>query len=161
MATVTIDYFGMSGTGRNVTEAKRDAGRRIEKAMNGDYTPFILQAGDETIVGHRDPRFEWEYAFVRDGQLSGGSTCIGGRDECERRARRHLGDIATDWRTCLTPADVHPIVLDADDRKDVAQRCQWQRDYHAARAAGLDDNNARYFIGGFTQFMTQPIPAVA
>ena len=158
MGKVTIDYLGMWGTGRTKTEAKQDAARRIEEALGGSYTPVILTAGGETILMYRDPLSGWSYHFVRDGELTGGCFSMDDRFETERQARRHLGGLATDWRTCQGPDDVHPIVQNQEDRRDIARGCQWQRDYQTARAAGLDDANARYFIGGFTQFMTQPIP---
>lgn len=156
-AKIMIEYFGMPGEGKTVTEAKRDAGAKIESAMRGTYTPVILRAGEETVILFRCPQFGWQYGFLRDGNLSGiqGS---GERKELERRARRHLGDLATDWRTCLDANDVHQIVKDEADRREIASNCEWQRKYHKAIDAGLDDNNARNWIGGFAQFMTQPIP---
>ncbi|GAG18447.1 unnamed protein product, partial [marine sediment metagenome] len=77
---------------------------------------------------------------------------------CERAARSHLGDIATDWRVCMGADDVSPVVEDEKDRREIAHKCQWQRRYHAARTAGLGDDDARYAVGGFTNHMTVPMP---
>jgi hypothetical protein len=155
-----VNYLGMDGTGQTVKDAKADAAQKIEAAMEGSYTPIVLTAGGETIICYREPTYGWSYSFVRNGELSG-SSIMGDRSRTytERSARRHLGGIATDWRTCFGPDDVDSIVLDPADRKDIAEGCSWQRKYHAAREAGLDDDNARKFIGGFTQLMSQPVPA--
>jgi hypothetical protein len=154
-----VNYLGMDGTGQTAKDAKADAARKIETAMEGSYTPIVLTAGGETIVCYREPAYGWSYSFVRNGRLSGGCSGNYDRETVEKTARRHLGANATNWRTYFGPDDVDSIVEDPADRKDIASGCSWQRKYHAAREAGLDDDNARYFIGGFTQFMSQPIPA--
>jgi hypothetical protein len=154
---ITLTYFGMAGEGRTVKEAKLDAGRKIEAVFDGNWTPFLLQAGDETILCWREPVGGWHYGFARDGRIDG-STWHATRDECDKSARSHLGQIATDWKTCLTVEDVHPIVKHDADRREILGLCQWQRAYARATSAGLDDNNARLFIGGFTNLMSQPVP---
>lgn len=157
MATVRIEYYGVEGSGKNVTEAKRDAGSKIENALSGSYTPIILQAGDETIIVFRSPD-GWQYGFLRNGELGS----IQGQDkdkkEVERSARRHIGSNVTEWKTCFGPDDVHPIVKEERDRREIADNCKWQREMRRATEAGLDDRNARYWISGFTQFMTQAVP---
>jgi hypothetical protein len=158
MPTVRIEYYGVDGEGRNVTEAKQDAGRKITKAMSGSYTPRVLSAGGETIIVFRSPD-GWRYGFLRDGDLSGLQGQADDREEVERHARKHLGSNVTDWRTCFDADGVDQIVKDARDRREIATSCKWQRDYHTAKDAGLDDTNARYWISGLTHLMTQPIPA--
>lgn len=154
MTTVRIDYFGVEGEGRNVTEAKRNAGHKIEQAMRGSYVPRVLVAGDDAVVIFRTPQ-HWEYGFIRDGNLCSIQGASEDRDDVERAARRHLGANATDWRTCLTVADVHPIVVEPADRREILVRCDWQRKYHAWRELGMEDNDARNAIGGFTQFLSE------
>jgi hypothetical protein len=146
---LTLKYYGIEGTGCTVTEAKKDAGAKIEKALSGSYRPIVLAAGGETIICWRNPEYGWSYGWLRDGDISGTSSGRGDREDCECSARRHIGMNATDWRTCLRPEDVDPIVKEAADRREIAQMCAWQRDYHRAIAAGLDDNDARNLIGGF------------
>jgi hypothetical protein len=53
---VTIEYYGVNGTGRNVTEAKRDAGEQIRKALDGDYTPSLIHWGGYTVMFWREPK---------------------------------------------------------------------------------------------------------
>lgn len=158
MKTVSVEYYGMHGSGRTLKEAKEDASRQLKKAMAGYYTPMYLSAGDEAAILYRTPH-GWHYSFVRDGKMSEGcAVCGDDRNDAEQRLRRHLGANATDWRTCLTADDVHPIVRDQRDRRDIATGCKWQRRMRKALDLGLDDQNARYWIDGFTQFMTVPAP---
>ena len=52
---VTLTYYGVDGTGRTVTAAKNDAGRKIEAMLKGDYTPRLIQYRHITMVLFRDP----------------------------------------------------------------------------------------------------------
>jgi hypothetical protein len=63
MSTVRVTYYGVDGEGRNVTEAKRDAGTKIEAAMTGSYSPTVLQSRGTAIVLWRDP-WGWQSCFL-------------------------------------------------------------------------------------------------
>lgn len=52
---VNIEYFGMPGSGKNVTEAKKDAGKRIEQALHGSYQPTMIHSRGYALVIWRDP----------------------------------------------------------------------------------------------------------
>ena len=157
MATVTIEYFGFEGVGRNVTEAKRDAGRKIEALHRGSWSPILLDGGSYRMLLYRTLD-GWRSASIDTDGKTGGMQWHDSLEEAEKSCRRHVASNVTDWRTCFTADDVHPICIDPKDRADIAHTCQWQRDYRRAVDAGLDDMNARHFLSGFTQFMTQPIP---
>lgn len=155
---INLEYFGMPGHGATVKEAKANAGRKIEKALEGSYQPIFLTAGADTVILWREPT-GWAYGFLRDGQISGAHySCDNSQKAVEKAARAHLGANATDWRTCFSAADVHPVVIDQTDRREIASNCRWQRQYRAACDAGLTDNDARYAIGGLTQLMSVPMP---
>lgn len=62
---VNITYFGMDGSGRTMTEAKKDAGRKIEQAMTGNYQPVMLQSRGIIIILWRDPQ-GWRYNIITD-----------------------------------------------------------------------------------------------
>jgi hypothetical protein len=141
--------YGMDGTGANVREAREDAGRKIEEALEGSYTPIPLAAGGFSAVAWRTPS-GWRYGLVGDGGLGCTYMGNGSKDETLRAARYHIGQLATDPQTCLGPDDVHPVVEDEADRRDLASWAKWQRQYAAARAAGFDDDQARRIIAGFT-----------
>ena len=58
MPTVTIDYYGVEGSGRNVTEAKKDAGRKIalcyrdEQGRESERTVWPVTVGYMETVRH-------------------------------------------------------------------------------------------------------------
>jgi hypothetical protein len=59
MATVRVTHYGMDGSGRNVTEAKRDAGRKIEAALSGHYTPEVAARKGWAALVFREPGRIW------------------------------------------------------------------------------------------------------
>lgn len=59
MASVTVTYYGVEATGRNVTEAKREAGRKIESFVR-HHSPHYVKVGNSVAVIFPEP---------------GGSTC--------------------------------------------------------------------------------------
>lgn len=48
MATITVEYFGATGTGSTVKEAKADAGRKIERMANA--TTRVFRFGQYSLV---------------------------------------------------------------------------------------------------------------
>ena len=48
----SIDLYGMAGVGKTKTDAKHDAERQIEQALDGSYTPriFLFPTGYIGIV---------------------------------------------------------------------------------------------------------------
>lgn len=54
MPTVTIDYFGVTGSGRNVTEAKRDAGAKLERFV-ASYRPRSIHYRGTVYVIWTEP----------------------------------------------------------------------------------------------------------
>ena len=64
---VNITYFGMEGQGNTMTDAKKDAGRKIEEAMTGSYQPVMLQSRGIAVILWRDPQ-GWRYNTITDEQ---------------------------------------------------------------------------------------------
>ena len=107
MATVTIEYYGMEGQGRTVTEAKRDAGAKIEKALGGDWTPRLLTSRGWTILLYREPS-GWHSAITCDadsGPRTGNVHGTNYRDyeDCHESALAHLGQLSWDGAEMLPP----------------------------------------------------------
>ena len=150
MSTVTVEYFGVHGTGRTVAEAKRDAGAKIERSMTGSYYPRLLTLGKFTALLYRQPMHGWGYTFItangeaREGLQTGHIT---GDDEtvaaCERSCRRHLGQLAIFE---LPDAAILDFV-DRADRADTARYIQWQRCYREWAQMGANDNDCREHAG--------------
>lgn len=148
MATVQIDYFGMSGQGKNVTEAKRDAGEKIQRALKGDYRPIVLTLGAETMIGWREPTLGWFYATseqaIRDYRHnSGGQT----REETENTMRHHLAQNAwngTNDTECLE------FIHDKRKQDDLRYWIKFQRDYQVLIAQGKSDIEAHRLAGSLS-----------
>lgn len=64
MKQVTINYYGVEGVGKNVTEAKREAGAIIERAMTGNYIPRYKIGWRHTIIIWRDPLYGWQATII-------------------------------------------------------------------------------------------------
>lgn len=147
---ITLTYCGVEATGRTVTEAKQNAARRIERFIETGPSPEIIVAGEYAALLWRTIAYGWEYKLIatpdgglREGRVYGGN----GHDrkaDTERECRMHLADLATDWRTCITADDVHPVCEEQRDRREIADRCAWQRRYHAYKDRGFDHNQCHH-----------------
>lgn len=149
MATVTVEYYGMSGSGRNVTEAKRDAGRRIEAALSGHYTPEILSHRGIAILVYREPQ-GWCNRIIADpergiiaGRIHGSNH--GTREECVRAALNHLAQLG--W-THDDDDEAPDFVKDRADRADFRSWVTFQRRHKRARESGLNSNDAHAYACG-------------
>lgn len=132
MPTITVDYCGVSGTGKNVTEAKKDATRRIEKALSGSYSPRMLTAGPYAVLIYRDPD-GWRSVFCHDEQgfresIIGG-TCYDSLRDAEKSVRHHLAALMADCTKVFTAEDVDPVCTDSRDRHEIARDQHFQRAY--------------------------------
>lgn len=156
MATVRITYFGMDGQGATVTEAKRDAGAKIESAMNGSYEPEVLSSRGWAIILWRSPQ-GWHSNIIaepKDGfrqRINGGS----GRDD--RTAGRasallNLARLSWDGSELIPPCleEVSRLSAlnngrDTDGRRLLGEFRSWrgfQLAYRRATANGLADCEA-------------------
>jgi len=142
-ATVRITYYGMEGEGKTLTEAKRDAGRKVEMALEGSYTPKLLgQLDSFHVIIWREPN-GWSYKLLNGDPVDATKTytypeglygCQGDSsyEDTLRSARRHLAQVAVD-------------VSYLEDQQDINswhrnRRCQDA--YKAARAEGKTDAEA-------------------
>lgn len=155
MATVTVDYCGMSGTGRNVTEARQDATRQIERLVRDlSECPEIVRCGGWSALVYRDA-YGWHSAIIgepegiRPGRPYGTSHSVEAlRKDVIAHARAHVAQLAwsrdvTDDQAFFAAAGVRDSALG-----DLVSWANWQRRYAEARATGLDDNQAREVAGG-------------
>lgn len=92
MPSVTVDYYGVPGTGRTVTEAKKDAGRKIEKALA--FRPRVYSYRGWSVAISYEPDGA-SYILIhpdRDGRQD--STCFTNQDDVVWHALHHLFQIA-------------------------------------------------------------------
>lgn len=150
MATVRVTYYGMDGEGRNLTEAKRDAGRKIEEALAGDYTPEVVAYRGYVALVARDPA-GWDHRLIvtpEDGPRVGPAPMHGGnnreKDDAVRSARMHVAHLG--WT--LADGLVAPEILRSrDEQREFLSWAEHQIRYAAALAAGLGHWQAHSYAG--------------
>lgn len=151
MSTVSIDYFGMHGTGRNVTEAKRDAGAQIQKALNLDYSPHLMTMRGFTMMVYADPRAGYvriilsdETGTMKDGTVYG---AWGGSDSWDRSARireARMELLHLTWEH--SDGMRHPLATDKEN-KELASYFDFQLRYRDAKSRGMNDHDAHSYAG--------------
>lgn len=149
---VTITYFGVEATGRNVTEAKREAGKRIEQMIAGDYAPVLLSHRGQAILVYRTPESGWSSVIVcddaglREGRLSG-SSLRDDRREALRSAAEHLAQLT--WQ----PEDgtsAPQFLIERGDKHsadDFRRWAEFQLRYREAIAKGMEHFDAHSYAG--------------
>lgn len=141
---IRLDYYGVEGTGRTVTEAKKDAGERIRQALAGPYTPTVLSYRGTAMLVYREPG-GWCYRIIaepdgiRDGKVWGSPNDPTEADAL-RAAGRHLADITMQEADTDPPAFVH-----RDDVREWRRSLDVLRRYRQAQRAGLTDEEARSY----------------
>lgn len=146
--TVRITYYGMDGEGRTVTEAKRDAGEKIEKALSGDYTPRIISGGHWAGLIWRSPVGGFQYRMLdlskpEDLSKSNYCSCSGYNTmaDVEKAVQLHLAQKVFDWS--LESVDVAlSLVEDRHDKSFITSWITFQYCYKAWRDNGADDTTA-------------------
>lgn len=148
MSTVRIDYFGMSGEGKTVTDAKRDAGRKIEAALAGSYTPEILAWRGYAILIYREPA-GWCNRLIADpergiveGRIWG--TSYGSREEATAAAQAHLADLG--WKE-EDGEEPPPFLKDRRLIADYQYKARFHARYNFARRRGFSDQDAHSYAG--------------
>lgn len=140
MNKVTVTYYGMEGTGRTVSEAKKDAGAKIEKALKGYYTPLILRHDGEMALVARDPFQGWGYRLIHADSTETKeqvylNTGIWSQEDCIRSAFHHMAQNAGHYRGIESK-------LNDSQKRDLDSYFRWQDDYKRLRSEGLSDTDA-------------------
>lgn len=144
--TIRVKYYGMDGEGTTVTEAKKDAGRKITEALDGDYIPEILEWRGYAILVYREPE-GWCSRTIADPEDGIKAGCVYGnpsstREETIQSARRHLAQMG--WK----PEDGFDLPTFVTNRNDIADHYNWckaQLRWRKARDAGLDANDCHAY----------------
>lgn len=141
MATVTIEYYGFSGSGKNVTEAKRDAGRKIEAMANGTWSPEVIQLGENAMLVYRD-QYGWHDMWLMlKGNLRKEPFC----GSCNDDTRQEAVTRAVFRLACEDPdmTEDHPIWERIPYHNNARQRKidDWKRDraFQTAYKAAPED----------------------
>lgn len=146
MATVTIEYYGMDGTGKNVTEAKKDAGEKIKSALSGTYSPEILAWRGYVMLVYREPT-GWYSRLIGDperGMIEGTvyGTNYDSREDAMRSARLNLSQLGWKPQEDDTPP---PFLTDREGVADFKSWVLFQQRYAKAKATGLNDHECHTY----------------
>ena len=156
MSKITLDYFGSSGTGATVKEAKLDAGRKIEALHSGTWTPVIREWRGYAVLIHRNLN-GWEYCFIQHPgeplHIPPGCSCgFHDRADAVKSAERHIADVG--W-TCADPLEAFPVWFGTDAnrehtnlRREIIDGRKWQLQMRHLVNAGIPDETARRAIAG-------------
>ena len=138
---VRIEYFGMEGEGRNLTEARKDAGRKIEEALSGDYIPRLFHFRDETWLMWREPHLGYCYQALT-GRIAGQVFSSGNyqtREECERYMSKHAAQ-----NVCKIGEDsAVDLIVYREDRDSHMTWYLWQGRFTAWQETGLTMEEAK------------------
>lgn len=147
MATVTVTYCGMEGTGRNVTQAKQDAARKIEAVLSGYWSPVLIRGRKYLMLVYREPN-GWRSKLIdpRDtkarivdtvyGNFIPGST----QDEAVADASRHLAQVEIDL-DAPDPFFPPPYLTHDRDVREWRSYVAWQLAARHAQKLGMSDND--------------------
>ena len=139
--SVRVTYYGMEGEGRTVKEAREDAGRKVERALSGDYTPVILRLGNIMFLVHRSPQYGWCYTpHIEDKEGALFTTMQeASKEEAIRRAKVHMAHNAIG----TLPEDEILAYVDKKDRSEMKRYYDWQMCCRAWMATGADSETCR------------------
>jgi len=136
-----VNVYGVAGEGATLRQAKEDAGRRIEAALSGNYTPKVIFGREHYAIICREPFGGWQRQVARIGTevrgcVSGGYTT---RQQAEDEARY---DIAQREWLPDGDDDFSYIVEDTPSLLRLARWAYWQRDYLRLIKKGLTPGEA-------------------
>lgn len=154
MPQVTIEYYGVSGTGRNVTEAKRDAGRKIEQALSRSVDVRCWR-GHTLVVAPTAYGASYVVCSPDDDGPRGLSCSCGDFDDAWESGVRHLIDLARtrhEDTAAILPRWIGPKLKDRLIR-DCAESDAWRDRYDAAIAEGRDCNQAHAIACGMAHMV--------
>ena len=143
MQQITVEYMGVAGTGRTVSEAKENARKTIAERLAGDYHPELIRHESFFAFVWRDPANGWGYRIFDADDKPGMvfANTLGhqyDRIDAINACRKHLAQMV--YRDAQhTGAEV------IKDKNDLAQHMDWvhwQEAYKAAIREGKSDQEA-------------------
>ena len=149
---ISLEFCGMAGNGRTVTEAKQDAARKLTKLVEDLYqNPEIISCGGYSKLVWRDAH-GWQSALIQtpDGGIAMGGGCYGHDDRANaiKNARYHVAQNAWSHDVADDRAFAESAGLDREKIADLVSWCGWQRRYKEAIARGHSPEVAHAVAGG-------------
>ncbi len=148
MATsISLTYFGMPGTGRTVTEAKKDAGAKIEKALTGHYTPRVLNYRGWAFLVYREPH-GWASAVIAQPDGFRESLCTRSQnDQTEKEAVAHAQEQLAQLGWEDTDGTEAPAFLTTLQAREFREWAEFQLRFREAVRRGMGHNDAHSYAG--------------
>lgn len=149
---ITVEHYGVEGTGRNVTEAKRDAGIKIAWALR-DHTPNVITWRGHVGLYWRTPT-GYATATIDPSDKHEGytycwcSTCEHDEATICSEVMLHLMDMTMtrdDWANIDVDSIDWPRRMLPKHRDDFRTRVAFVRRYNRAVSAGLNTNDAHEY----------------
>ena len=132
----------LTGEGATAKEAKDNLSSLVDAALEGSYTPLLLNYNGQSAIVYRDP-VGWSYSLLylsEDGKSQQRcSLFIGARQECIQRAAFHIIQNGCDIDAIRSDADLPSWLEDRSRRSDLVSWCRWQRAAKHAQQAGEVD----------------------
>lgn len=163
MATrISLTYFGMSGEGATVREAKADAGRKLEALVKHvEHTPSIVAVGDCASLVWHFGSYGWCNALVSahgkpQPHLSAAIPGEATEEEAMVRAAMHTADLA--WShdveddEAFSAAALTRYIGKRDlpgKIRELVDRFAWQRRYKSFKDRGFSNNDAHALASGY------------
>jgi hypothetical protein len=143
MTEIKIKYYGMDGEGKNLTEAKRDAGEKISKALDRIGYVEIMTMGNLSAIIYGD-KYGFSYKILwpdmnKNGRIYGCSH-HGNIEETKRSLLTHLAQAT--WTTDM--GTMHPD-LTGQEQREFSRWASWQLKYADGKQRGMDDTEARNY----------------
>ena len=159
-AKVTITYFGMEGQGKNITEAKRDAGARIEKVMQANYTPRVVGYGGEAYLIWQEPSPQGvrilSRRIMRDGILLTDHSSVGVRHCASENTDAVVLEYMLHVAECTwdEESDHHEYLNGHPElQKEFCSRVQFQKRHRDATRRGMNQYEAHYYAGNMLHLL--------
>ena len=147
---VQIEYFGVRASGKNLTEARRNAGEIIEKELKEDYSPRYMVVADYVLFLYREPLYGWTYQIISKSEnkpLARFSSGLGFDDtleECEKHARHHLAQYLLNPKDRTSLTKCLAVLKDTRDLKEFPGYAEWQFVMRELLDSGMENEAARH-----------------
>ncbi len=145
---VTLDYYGMTGTGKTLKAAKEDAGEKLRAALKGDYSPVILAHRGNVVLVARSPS-GWDFRTICDadtGPRPGTVHLCGSNYDTQEGALRDAAAHLAQMGWVVADGTESPeFIRDREQRANFERWATFQLRYAKAKATGCTDHESHCY----------------
>lgn len=155
MKKVSVNLYGIQGTGRNKTEAKAAAGHVIEAALYGSYTPTLLACRNRAVLVFRDALSGWSFSFLDVAEMALETVtrktlygCAGYENEQVALRSALIGLAQQVWLPSDGLQPPGELLTEDNDVAEFRGWARWQLEFRQLREHDVDDEHARRVLSG-------------